>query len=102
MPYLQLLKRKKLNRERAKLAMRAAIAESEGASFDMQEEEEALENIPGSLWAHGSANKISLFYRFHFFYISYFFITIHIRDRGLFCAQEHTWSTAIIRGHCMV
>jgi len=40
---------KKLNRERAKLAMRAAIAESEGAPFDMQEEEEALENIPGSL-----------------------------------------------------
>jgi hypothetical protein len=40
---------KKLNKERAKLAMRAAIAESEGAPFDMQEEEEALENIPGSL-----------------------------------------------------
>lgn len=40
---------KKLNRERAKLAMRAAIAESEGAPFDMQEEEEALENIPGSI-----------------------------------------------------
>ena len=34
--------------------MRAAIAESEGAPFDMQKEE-ALENIPGSLrgpWIH--------------------------------------------------
>ena len=29
--------------------MRAAMAESEGAPFDMPEEEEALENIPRSL-----------------------------------------------------
>ena len=46
MPYLQLLKRKKLNRERGKLAMSAAIVESQVAAIDV--EEEALKNIADS------------------------------------------------------
>ena len=40
---------KKLNKKRVKLAMSAAIAESQGAAFDMQKEKDTLENIPGSL-----------------------------------------------------
>ncbi|XP_059072529.1 uncharacterized protein LOC131065074 [Cryptomeria japonica] len=39
---------KKLQRERAKLAMRSAIAESQGVSVDLEEEQEALEGIVGS------------------------------------------------------
>ncbi|XP_057816558.2 uncharacterized protein LOC131029904 [Cryptomeria japonica] len=39
---------KKLQRERAKLAMRSAIAEYQGVSIDFEEEQEALEGIVGS------------------------------------------------------
>ena len=46
---LAVAEEKKLNRERVKLSMRATIAESQGVPFGMQEEEETLENILGSL-----------------------------------------------------
>ncbi|XP_057851591.2 uncharacterized protein LOC131061784 [Cryptomeria japonica] len=39
---------KKLQRERVKLAMRSTIAESQDASIDIEEEQEALEGIVGS------------------------------------------------------
>ncbi|XP_057848458.2 uncharacterized protein LOC131058955 [Cryptomeria japonica] len=39
---------KKLQRERAKLAMRSTIAESQGVSVDLEEEQEALEGKVGS------------------------------------------------------
>ncbi|XP_057831727.1 uncharacterized protein LOC131042462 isoform X1 [Cryptomeria japonica] len=39
---------KKLQRKRVKLAMRSAIAESQGASIDIEEEQEALQSIVGS------------------------------------------------------
>jgi hypothetical protein len=42
---------KKLHRERERLAVRAAIAESQGATIDMEQEQAALENIVGSFRA---------------------------------------------------